>query len=188
MLSRTPIFVVSSLLILAACGGSGSAPSADSKPDSGSAESSAAATIDPNTGKITGSVKFTGAKPANKKISMGADAYCKGAHTTAVFAEEVVVNANSTLKNVYVYVKSGLEGKSFGNASGSVLLNQVGCVYTPHVIAVQTNQDVVIKNSDNVLHNVNARPKNNKGFNVGQPVKGMETKKTICQSRSGHPR
>jgi hypothetical protein len=36
-----------------------------------------------------------------------------------------------------------------------------------------------VKNSDPVLHNINAQPTKNPGFNFGQPVKGMETKKSF---------
>jgi len=37
-------------------------------------------------------------------------------------------------------------------------------------------QEVVIRNSDNTLHNVMATPKNNEPFNVGQPVKGLRVR------------
>jgi plastocyanin len=52
-------------------------------------------------------------------------------------------------------------------------------MYTPHVAAVQVGQEVVVRNSDGVLHKVNVRPTKNQGFNFGQPVQGMENKKTF---------
>src|SRR5205085_5622269 len=57
-----------------------------------------------------------------------------------------------------------------------------GCMYKPHVVALQVGQELVVRNSDGVLHNINARPKNNQGFNIGQPVKGMENKKMFAKT------
>jgi len=34
-------------------------------------------------------------------------------------------------------------------------------------------------NSDSTLHNVNCKPKNSRGFNIAQPVKGMKSTKTF---------
>jgi hypothetical protein len=62
-----------------------------------------------------------------------------------------------------------------------VLLDQVKCEYQPYVLAMQAGQKIKIKNSDPTLHNVNAQPKVNKGFNIGQPVKGTVTEKTFDQ-------
>jgi plastocyanin len=96
-----------------------------------------------------------------------------------VDSEEVVVNPNGTLKNVYVYVKSGLGDKKFPAPSTPAVFDQHGCMYHPHVLSVQTGQEIIVRNSDGVLHNINARPKLNKGFNFGQPVQGMESKKSF---------
>lgn len=167
--------LIGSLLFLNACKGGGSSAPAGSEPAAGSAQT-AASTGDAN---VTGTVAFSGAKPKASKISMGADAFCKTAHSSDVYSEEVVVNPNNTLKNVYVYVKKGLEGKTFAPSKEAVVLDQKGCMYTPHVVAVQVGQPLTVKNSDSVLHNVNARPKTNQGFNFGQPVAGMTSNKTF---------
>ena len=166
------------VLALSSCKGGG---------QSGSTESAAPAQqqqvqnpVDPATaGSISGTIKFAGAKPKAPKISMSADAYCKTAHTTDVMSPEVVVNPNNTLKFVYVYVKSGLPAGMTFPTPEPAMLDQQGCLYEPHVLAVQTNQQIKIRNSDGVLHNINARPKNNPGFNIGQPVKGMESPKSF---------
>lgn len=173
---RAHVVLFSSLFLLVSCGGK--------KEDSGSTATSggsdAAAAASLGDSAISGSVKFTGTKPKAKKIQMTADAFCKTVHPTSVESEEVVVNPNGTLKNVYIYVKSGLAaGLKFPAPKGEAVLDQQGCLYTPHVIAIQANQPLVIKNSDGVLHNINARPKNNPGFNIGQPVKDMKTTKTF---------
>jgi len=58
----------------------------------------------------------------------------------------------------------------------------VGCMYTPHIVGAMTNQKIKVRNSDGVLHNVNARPASNPGFNIGQPVKGMESERSFASA------
>ena len=175
-MSRRTVFAVSALLALSACkGGGDQSPAGESGQPAATQSPVDAATA----GAVTGSVAFTGTAPKPQKISMAADAYCKTAHTATVYSEDVVVNPNKTLKNVYVYVKSGLGTLTFPKPAEAAVLDQQGCMYTPRVIAVQTGQTIAVRNSDAVLHNVNARPKNNPGFNIGQPVKGMETPKSF---------
>jgi len=125
-------------------------------------------------GTVTGKVSFTGQAPTPQKISMGADPTCAAFHKEPVFTEDVVANANGTLKNVFVYVKEGLEGKTFPAATQSVLLDQKGCRYTPHVFGIQVNQPLEILNSDATLHNVHGMPRESKEFNLGMPIQGMK--------------
>ncbi len=171
---RHGIYVLTTILMLGGCG----------KKDAGTATpatetTTAAPAVAAGGATVSGSVAFTGTKPTPKKITMTADAYCKTQHASGVNSDEVVVNPNGTLKNVYVYVKSGLGDKKFPPSATPVVFDQHGCTYSPHVVAVQAGQELLVKNSDAVLHNVNARPKINKGFNFGQPVQGMESKKSF---------
>ncbi|MBI4502998.1 MAG: hypothetical protein HY700_17805, partial [Gemmatimonadetes bacterium] len=57
-------------------------------------------------GAVTGTVKFTGAAPANPKIDMSEEPTCKAKTPNAV--DPVVVVNKGALANVFVYVKSGL--------------------------------------------------------------------------------
>lgn len=126
---------------------------------------------------VSGKVTFDGAAPKMGRLQMGADPVCQKAHKSPVLSEEVVVNKNGTLKNVMVYVKDGLKTRKFDAPVAKAEFDQIGCVYTPHVLGVQTNQEVVIINSDPTLHNVHALAKKNQEFNIAQPVKGMKTTK-----------
>lgn len=129
---------------------------------------------------IAGKIKFSGAASKAKMIQVTSDAYCTKQHAGGQIAsEEVVVNSNKTLKNVLVYVKKGLEGKKFATIKEAAVINQHGCWYEPHVLAVMVNQPVKILNSDETLHNIHSMPKVNSGFNFAQPAKGMETTKTF---------
>ena len=128
---------------------------------------------------VSGKVLFQGTAPASQKIPTDADPTCQLAHPDGVSLDEVVVNSNGTLKNVFVYVKQGLEGKTFETPKQPVVLDQNGCQYQPHVFGIQTNQPLEIRNSDDTLHNVHALPKNTKEFNLGMPIKGMKLTKTF---------
>ena len=125
---------------------------------------------------LSGKVAFVGTAPANESIKMDADAYCKAAHSGPVYTQDVEVNANGTLKDVFVYVKEGVTG-NYPAPTTPVVLDQQGCQYHPHVFGIQAGQPLKIVNSDGTLHNIHALPKTNAEFNIGQPFKGMETVK-----------
>ena len=123
-------------------------------------------------GTISGKVKFTGAKPAMPKIDMSEEPKCKAKYTAAPPTDEaVVVNANGTLANVFVYVKSGLPaGYKAPPPAGPVTLDQDGCRYHPHVFGILVGQNLAIKNSDGILHNIKAKGTKNRPFNISQPT------------------
>lgn len=131
-------------------------------------------------GSISGKVNWEGQKIRGKRIKMDADPKCAAMHgdEPARF-ESVVVNDNNTLKNVFVYVKDGLEGRKFDVPGEPVVINQKGCTYVPHVFGMMAGQKLTIRNSDPLLHNIHALPKENAEFNFGQPREGMESTKTF---------
>ncbi len=132
------------------------------------------------TAAVQVTVKFAGNAPAAKTIKMDADPICQQQHATAVQSEDVVVNGNGTLKNVFVYVKEGVKG-SYPAPATPVTLEQTGCWYKPHIFGIQTNQPLDIVNDDATLHNINAKPTINVPFNIAQPVKGMKSSKKFAK-------
>ncbi|MFN0117512.1 MAG: carboxypeptidase regulatory-like domain-containing protein [Elusimicrobiota bacterium] len=187
-MSRFSVLLAAGFLALSGCKKGGSEQAA-APTEAAPVEQAVQNPVDSATAAtVSGSVKFTGAKPKSQKLAMGADAYCKTKHTTDVLSEEVTVNANNTLKNVVIYVKSGLDANlKFPTPTTPVILDQIGCLYVPHAVALQAGQELLVRNSDGVLHNVNARPTKNQGFNFGQPVQGMENKKTFSEIETGIP-
>lgn len=122
-------------------------------------------------GTITGKIKFTGTKPVMARIDMSDEAKCKSQYTAAPpTSEAVMVNANGTLANVFVYVKAGLPATYHAPApSAPVVLDQHGCRYHPHVFGLMVGQTLEIKNSDGILHNIKAKGVKNRPFNISQP-------------------
>jgi plastocyanin len=138
-------------------------------------------------GTVSGLVRFTGPKPDVGQIAgILGNAFCKE-HCQGGVApkEEKFVfgknGADDTLQNVLVYVSKGLEGKTFTVPKAPVVLDQVGCVYTPHVVGVMVGQTLEIRNSDATLHNVMTMPRKNKSFNEGMPVKGGKLEKVFSE-------
>ena len=118
-------------------------------------------------GEIKGRVKYIGKSPKAKRIRMDADPVCAASHQEAAKAESFVVDADGNMANVIVYLK-GVEysGKT---PSKEVIIDQKGCVYSPHVLGVQAGQPLKILNSDATMHNIHGLPKINKEFNFGMP-------------------
>jgi len=131
-------------------------------------------------GTVTGTINFKGKKPAPIMIKMSADAKCVSMHKGQDIASQVVtVNPNNTLKDVFIYVKKGLEGKKFPVPTQKITITQEGCMYHPHVFGMMANQPLEIINNDQTLHNIHALPKNSKEFNLAQPKQGMKMTKTF---------
>jgi hypothetical protein len=153
-------------LTFAGCGGGGGgeakkaeeAPASDAKAYQPTGEE----------GKVSGKVSLQGDPPKYKPLTMDADAVCAKKHSGPVYPEAVVKNSNGTLRNVFVYVKGGLEGKSFAVPSDAVTLDQDGCIYKPHVLGIQARQNLKVVTSDNTAHNIHPMPKFNREWNISQ--------------------
>jgi plastocyanin len=157
-------------LTLAGCGG-GEKTEAPKTDASATPAGGAAAMPDMDNGAtITGKVIFSGTKPTPKTLDMSAVPACMNAHKTPAKSEEVVVNDNGSLKNAFVWVKSGLPAdKTWQFPTTPVALTQEGCMYTPHVIGAMVGQNLDIKNADPTNHNIHPMPTINQDFNQSQP-------------------
>src|SRR6202035_940125 len=111
--------------------------------------------------------------PPMKVINTAADQYCLTFHkTNKLISEEVVANPGGTLRDAFVFVSDGVSG-SYPTPKTPAVLDQLGCHYTPHALAVMAGQPIAIRNSDSTLHNIPPLPKVNTPFNIGMPLKGM---------------
>lgn len=126
---------------------------------------------------ISGTVKVKGEIKKRKKIKMDADPKCAALHADAPMMDDIVVDAEGNVQWAFVYVKKGAEGKKPTDAPKPAIIDQKGCRYEPHVLGIVVGQDLIIRNSDDLLHNIHALPFTNKEFNFGQPTKGLEEKK-----------
>jgi len=158
-----------SLALLVACGGGGE----EGEEESSETPAEAAPAVDTaNAGGVKGVVNYSG-PDGDTPIAMNADPNCLALHSTPVDTGKYLVK-DGKLGNVFVYVKTGLEGKTFPAPTEKKVINQEGCLYHPHVLGIQVGQPLTVKNSDVTLHNIHAMPKSNTEFNNAQPVQNME--------------
>ena len=126
-------------------------------------------------GDISGTITLKGTPPPELEIKqVKEDINCGKLHTEPVKTRFYVVGANGALADVFVTLK-GISGKSTGAAAAPAMIDQKGCEYLPYMLAVQTGQKILVKNSDPVLHNIHPTPlaagnkEENKAQVPGQP-------------------
>ncbi|MEI9978000.1 MAG: carboxypeptidase regulatory-like domain-containing protein [Edaphobacter sp.] len=144
-----------------------------------------AAPLDPATlGAVSGAIRFAGKAPAPVKIDMSMDPVCSitGGDN---FAEQYAVH-DGKMANVYVYIKSGPPAAMSATAptSAPVVLDQVGCKYVPHVIALMRGGSVEFRNSDGTMHNIHTLPTaaNSAAIDISQAPKGAPQVKQFNQA------
>jgi plastocyanin len=136
---------------------------------------------------ITGSIVYEGAVPKLRPIKMDADPICASKHTEKVLPEVLVLGDGQTLGNIFVYVKSGLPEKTYPTPTDPVVIDQKGCMYSPHVFGIQAGQPLEILNSDGTLHNIHALPKVNRAFNIAMPENKLTASKVFSKEEFMFP-
>ncbi len=101
-------------------------------------------------GIISGQVLISAPQPERKNIAN----LVIDKKPIVVLDESVLVNTNGTLRNVIVYLKDAPPGDGGGPP---VVLDQQGFQYTPHVLALQVGQPLVVRNSDHHAHNIHLK-------------------------------
>ncbi|MGA7364744.1 MAG: carboxypeptidase regulatory-like domain-containing protein [Candidatus Sulfotelmatobacter sp.] len=122
-------------------------------------------------GKITGTVKLSGTAPHMKGIDMSKDPYCVKQHVNNPgHLETVVVGEGDGLENVVLYI-SDWSGPATVTTAVPVF-DQKNCMYTPHVLAMDVNEQFKVVTSDQTTHNIHPLPNPMTGnipWNQSQP-------------------
>ena len=136
-----------------------------------------------SAGEITGKITLKGTPPPEKDLPL--DPACGKIHPTKK-TRLYVVGKNGELADTFVYLKDGLTGKTFPVPEKPLLVDQVGCEYTPYVSGAMVNQKIVVRNSDPVLHNVHTLPAvaGNKESNTAQMPKGKDLEYSFPKEES----
>jgi plastocyanin len=138
------------------------------------------------TGTIRGVVKFQGTVPKAAPIRMTADPSCAKQHPTPVLSQDVMADPKGGLENVVVFIADGLGDRTFGPSSQPVVIDQKGCMYWPHVLAMRTNQPLEVVNDDPTSHNIHPVPANNREWNKSEPP-GSKTQETFPREEIAIP-
>ena len=119
-------------------------------------------------GSIIGTITFEGKAPKMKPLRLDADPICVVNNEIAPKKEWLILDENKGVKNVLVFVTEGLN-IDYSPPEEPVVIDQKGCIYSPHVLGIMAGQQLDILNNDGTLHNIHALPKVNKEFNKAQP-------------------
>ncbi|MEX2113575.1 MAG: hypothetical protein WD845_10345 [Pirellulales bacterium] len=129
-------------------------------------------TADGNWATLTGRIVYGGTAPTFKAIEATKDVEVCGKQP--IPDEELVVSKDGGIANAVVVLRTkGVQvAPSYGEAAKSVVLDNKGCRFEPHVQVVLTSQNVELKNSDPIGHNSKIDPLLNPGINPILPAGG----------------
>ncbi len=128
-----------------------------------------------NGGSISGKALFAGATPpADETVTLTSETDLCG---NTLPAEKYVINSNKEIKNVVVYLSGIKEGKAIPQEKA--LVDNVMCAFVPHVSVGYKGNDIDIKNSDPVFHNVHSYIKGKTTYNLGLPDKDQVVTKKM---------
>ena len=157
-------------LMLLAVGCKGPEPKAVADKGTEMKPAAAVSQVDPATAtSISGRVTVSGkVAMMPKRIDMSEDPACVAAHKGKAVDESVLVGKGGGVANGFVWVKGGLEGKTFAVPATPVTIDQKGCWFTPRVMGIQVGQELNVVNSDPVTHNIHPMAEVNREWNHSQ--------------------
>ena len=142
--------------------------------------------VTPTTdGKIRGRVVLKGTPPPETVIgAVKSDANCGKVAVGTARTRGYVVGDDGGLRYALVRIVQAPAGAGSKRAE-PILIDQAGCMYEPYVSAVVVGETFKVRNSDPFMHNVNATPKTNKGFNFAQASKDQVNEKAFDKPELG---
>ncbi|MCZ6678776.1 MAG: hypothetical protein O7E52_16200 [Candidatus Poribacteria bacterium] len=120
-------------------------------------------------GTIVGEITYDGDAPARQMVKATKDQHCIDAMKSGR-SEALVVSKGKGIKNVVVYLRA--RGAKATPPAQNPVMDQVGCTYYPHVMAVTVGTTIDVISSDPVAHNVHSHAKKNEAVNWQIPKPG----------------
>jgi hypothetical protein len=130
-------------------------------------------------GEVRGVIRFKGSPPSLPPLKVTKDT----AHCGDSVPDESVVVADGRLRNVVVSVDAKPVPRP---APGTVVLDQHGCRYIPHVQVAPAGSSLEIRNGDPMLHNIHGRMGQQTVFNVAMPLQGMRVPRPLAKEGVVH--
>jgi len=124
-------------------------------------------------------VVFDGDIPQSQALTVSKDVEVCG--RTEKFPEALLIGPDKGIKNAVVFLQTVTRGKSLSLPTSNPVIDQLDCLYTPHVLLVPAGATVDIKNSDGILHNIHTYSEKNPAFNTAQPKFKTVISKTFTQ-------
>lgn len=134
-------------------------------------------------GSITGKVTLTGSPPPPRKFLINKNREVCG---TGTKEEPTIALEGQAIDEVVVYIEDIKQGKAWPAKTEHVIDNHK-CDFRPHVQAMPLGEDLVVTNSDPILHNTHAYlSESQKGgltvLNVALPKEGMRIPKKMTRA------
>jgi hypothetical protein len=108
-----------------------------------------------SSGTITGTVKWTGAKPqpVTLPITKNPD-ICEVNGQKTRDLERIEIASDGGVANTVVFLKGIASGKAWDLPEQRQSLDQKNCRYIPHIMLVPKGGELPMKSSDPILHNI----------------------------------
>jgi plastocyanin len=129
-------------------------------------------------GAISGVVRYAGVVPSPKPLTITKDPeVCAKA---PLYDQSLLVGRDHLLGNAVVTIEDMWNGGP-SKSKATVLFDQKGCQYIPHVVVFPAGATVVILNSDGILHNIHTESAVNPVIDLAQPGFKKEIRVTIAK-------
>ncbi|RYZ33487.1 MAG: hypothetical protein EOO71_41860, partial [Myxococcaceae bacterium] len=129
-------------------------------------------------GEIEGRVRLTGTPPVAPAMATSATV----AHVCGDQARDrsLVVGGEGELAYTVVSVQDGAALPAPESPAPAPVLDQKQCSYDPPALAARAGTELVLRNSDPLVHNVRAQAGTNRSvFNVAMPLEGMTLRRPL---------
>ncbi len=128
-------------------------------------------------GSIQGKAIFTGTPPPPRQEVRTKNPEICGKGVFEV--PQMLLSADKAVQDAVVYLKTVEKGKAWDKAAKPPELVNQKCSFVPHVQAVAVGVDIVVVNSDDVLHNTHAFLNKLTVFNLAMPNLGQRIPKPL---------
>ena len=132
-----------------------------------------------DAGALTGTVRLSATVAPLTGIPVLKDQSVCGTHSPNPSLE---LGTGNGVANVIVSLVGVTQGKPMEQLPAPTKLDQVGCLYVPHVQIVPLGSTLDIANSDPILHNVHAYLNGTETvFNLAMPLRGYRIRRRLDQ-------
>ena len=127
-------------------------------------------------GSIKGKVVFNGTIPPKRKVVPTKDREVCGSGVREV--DQIMVGGDKSVAEAFVYLKAVEKGKAWPKLAKPPEIDNVKCDFNPHVMVMPAG-DLVVVNTDPVLHNTKSFIDKIPIFNVALPNQGQRITRPI---------
>jgi len=130
-------------------------------------------------GSVKGKVVFNGTVPPKRKVVPTKDREVCGSGVREV--DQILVGGDKSVHEAIVYLKAVEKGKAWPKLAKTPEIDNVKCDFQPHVMVMPVG-DIVVVNTDPVLHNTKSFIERVPIFNLALPNQGQRITRPIKKS------